>query len=211
MSVTQEAMAERLTHRPGADFAARLWFMLSGWCLVGLVYTLAGQQDLARATVLQPGAIDRWFAHDARAFWPYMSFFAFVPMGFFASPLADARWLCRAFQISALGAGLVYVIFPTTMVFPPVQQEGISATALELLMRHDVLLNCLPSLHVTLTVLALAAVWRGFSGWKRTGAALWAAAIMLSIPILARHQMVDMLAGLGLALLAGLLAREGRG
>lgn len=187
-------------------FRSRFLAMLVGWGMVGLVYTLSGQRGVETAYLLTPTAIDRWFRFDPSAIWVYASFFVFVPLGFLLAMPQRVRWLARAFVISALGAALVFWLFPTTMHFPAVSEAGLSAAALRLLMRYDALVNCLPSLHVTLTALVLAALWRQAQMWRNLLFTLWAGAIILSILQLYRHQFVDLLAGLALALLASLLA-----
>ena len=184
----------------------RLVWMLVSWGAIGVVYSISGQQGAHTAHVLTPTAIDRWFTFDPSAIWVYMSFFLFVPLGFFCTPPQRVKWLGRAMVISALGAGIVFYLFPTTMVFPPVTQTGPSAEALKLLMHYDAVVNCLPSLHVTLTCLVLVALWRAGHLWRNLFLTGWALAILVSILQLYRHQFVDLLAGLALASVAGLLA-----
>ncbi len=192
--------ADRLT------LVHRCLLMLAGWGAVGVIYTLSGIQDPGRAFHLTPTAIDRWFIFDPDAIWIYMSFFLFVPLGYLASPPAAARWLALAMGLSALGAGLVFALFPTTMSFPPVPDHGLSAAALRLLTANDTTVNCLPSLHGTLTALAVVALWRrGQPLWNGVMLA-WGGLILLSILQLYRHQFVDLAGGLVLALLAGGLA-----
>ncbi|NPD15538.1 inositol phosphorylceramide synthase [Xinfangfangia sp. D13-10-4-6] len=189
--------------------------MLLGWGVVGVVYTISGLQDPARAIHLAPGAIDRAIRFDPDAIWVYMSFFLIVPLGYLASAPARAFWLCRSMILSAIGAGIAYALFPTTMSFPPVTGQSLSETALRLLMANDTTVNCAPSLHVTLTALAVAALWRkdvsgGVSSakawlWNRA-ILIWGGLILFSILQLYRHQFIDLVTGLALAGLAGGLA-----
>ncbi|VEA67809.1 PAP2 superfamily [Serratia rubidaea] len=106
-------------------------------------------------------------------------------------------------QFSALAAGGIYLLWPTTMDYPSVQGESLSSVLLAALMSVDSTQNCLPSLHVTLTFLA---VWAAADSRKRLRSALliaWGAVIALSILQLRRHLFVDLLCGVALALLAG--------
>ena len=192
---------------------SRFVCMATGWGAIGVVYTISGQRGAEAAHRLTPTAVDLWFDFNPAAIWIYMSFFLFVPLGFFCTPPARVRWLRLVMFISALCAAVIFAIFPTTMMFPPVTQNGISAEALKLLMRYDAVVNCLPSLHVTLTCLTLFALWQTGRHWRNLLLTGWALAIATSILPLYRHQFVDFLAGLALALfacfMAALLKRSG--
>lgn len=190
---------------PHMPFLTRFAFMAVGWGSIGTVYTLSGLRDVSQAHVLDPSPVDLWFTFNPGAIWVYMSFFAFVPLGYFCTPPQQVKWLCAAMMISAGCAAVVFNLFPTTMTFPPVTQDGISAEALKLLMRYDALVNCLPSLHVTLTTLALFALWDNARMGRNLLLTTWAVAISVSILPLYRHQFVDLLAGLALAVFAALL------
>ena len=190
----------------GHEWLRRSWYMLSGWGAIGVVYTLTSSKDQASAHMLQPGAVDSWFSFDPLAIWPYMSFFLIVPLGYMLVPLSRAAWLSRAMIIAALGAALVFVLFPTTMVYPAVTQQGLSAELLKQLMHYDSVQNCLPSLHVTLTALTVLALWDRERPVFSVLVGLWGLAIILSILVLRRHQFVDLLAGLALVVPAAGLA-----
>lgn len=189
-----------------AEAVIRLWYMLSGWGLVGLCYGLAGSTDPSGAHILAPTAIDLWFTPDPNGIWLYLSFFVIVPWAFFRAPLDKALWMSRGFRISAVTAGAIFVLYPTTMVFPPIPQEGMSAAVLRALISVDMMTNCLPSLHVALTVLSIWALWDGAKPWSNAAFTLWGLAITVSILQIPRHQFVDLLGGLALALFAALLA-----
>lgn len=184
------------------SFLSRLVLMVSSWGSIGIVYTLSGLRGAKAAHLLTPSSIDLWFPFTPSAIWVYMSFFLFIPIGFFCAQADRVKWLSCVMVFSAMGAAVVFGFFPTTMVFPEVTQQGLSAQTLKLLMRYDAVVNCLPSLHVTLTCLALLALLQAGHLWRNLLLMGWAVMIMVSILPLHRHQFVDLLAGLGLALLA---------
>lgn len=196
-------MTETPTQMP---LSSRLTSMVVGWGAIGITYTISGQRDAATAHLLTPTAIDLWFNFNPSTIWVYMSFFVFVPLGFLCAPSHRVKWLSYVMVISAGGAGIIFGFFPTTMEFPTVTQQGVSAEALKLLMRYDAVVNCLPSLHVTLTCLVLFALWENGRLWRNLLLSTWALAIAISILPLYRHQFVDFLAGLALALFACVLA-----
>ncbi len=183
----------------------RLWHMLLGWGTVGIVYNLTDRLQGA-GTLLPPSALDRAIPFNPTAIWLYLSFFLIVPAGYLLAPLPRITWLTRAMQLTALGAGAVYLLWPTTMAYPQNDGVGISAQLLAALTRVDSPQNCLPSLHMALTVLAVWALSDGEHKVRTALWMLWGAAIAFSILQLRRHLFVDLAGGALLALCAGWLA-----
>ncbi|MEE4345113.1 phosphatase PAP2 family protein [Pseudomonas alliivorans] len=180
----------------------RLWHMFLGWGTVGLIYTLSGVLQ-GKGRVMEPSALDRMIAFSPHAVWLYMSFFIVVPLGYLLAPQDRVRWLSRSMRLTALGAGMVYMLWPTTLVYPVDQGSTLSSAMLVFLTWVDSSQNCLPSLHMALMVLA---VW-GISAARRTVRTvlfvLWVAVIAWSILQLRRHLFIDVLSGALLALFAG--------
>ena len=187
---------------------SRLWYMLTGWGAVGIVYSLTSSQDQASAHLLQPSVVDLWFEFDPSAIWLYLSFFILCAYAYLCCPQQRLVWLARSMQLSAVGAGIVFTFWPTTMEFPAVTQETLSADVLRLLIQLDSLQNCLPSLHVTLTILAVYALWQKTQLFLSLFTALWGVAITVSILQLHRHQFVDVLGGAALAIFACIFAHS---
>ncbi|WP_413504270.1 phosphatase PAP2 family protein [Serratia grimesii] len=182
--------------------AYRLWQMLLGWGLVGVVYTLTDRLQ-GTGTVLPPSAIDRGIPFSPTAIWLYLSFFIIVPLGYLLAPIERVKWLRAAMQLAAVGAGAIYLLWPTTLVYPQDKGDGLSSQLLAALTQVDSLQNCLPSLHMALTVLA---VWALSDKQRKVRSALlmvWALAIAFSILQLRRHLLVDLVSGALLAFIAG--------
>lgn len=183
----------------------RLWQMLLGWGTVGIVYNLTDRLQGA-GTLLPPSALDRAIPFSPSAIWLYLSFFLIVPAGYLLAPLQRIKWLTLAMQLTALGAGAVYLLWPTTMAYPQNDGVGISAQLLAALIQVDSPQNCLPSLHMALTVLAVWALSDGERKMRTALWMLWGVAIAFSILQLRRHLFVDLAGGVLLALFAGWLA-----
>jgi hypothetical protein len=84
--------------------------MFFGWGAVGVVYSLSDRLQ-GEGYHLAPMAIDQWIPFSPSAIWLYLSFFLIVPLGYLLVPCERLRWLARAMQLSALGAGAVYLPF----------------------------------------------------------------------------------------------------
>jgi membrane-associated phospholipid phosphatase len=133
--------------------------------------------------------------------WIYFSDYLLVSSAFLVSEGWDEvrRFVRAYFVLLAIGAA-IHLAWPT--VFPrqafPVTDSGLSARALTSLRGVDLATSCLPSMHVAGSYLA------AFSLWHRRrslfGAyVLWATAIAVSTLTTKQHYLVDVVTGLGLA------------
>lgn len=185
----------------------RLWQMLLGWGSVGVVYNLSDRLQGA-GTVISPSLIDRLIPFSPHAIWLYLSFFLLIPAAYLLAPMERVKGLARAMQLTALGAGVVYLAWPTTMVYPLDQGTSLSSTLLSALAQVDSRQNCLPSLHMALTVLAVWALGDARHKVRTAFFIVWALAIGFSILQLRRHLLVDLVSGALLAWMAGWLVQR---
>lgn len=120
----------------------RLKQMLLGWGTVGVIYNFSDYLQ-GEGYQLTPSIIDNLIAFSLRCVAVSLVFFI-VPLGYLSTPLCHLRWLARSMQISALVAGVFYLLWPTTMHYPSFDQMGISAGALNRLIAIDSSQNCFP-------------------------------------------------------------------
>lgn len=185
----------------------RLLHLLAGWGSVGLVYfssdVLQGQGVLLPET-----AIDRAIPYTDAAIWLYLSFFILIPYAYLAADAARVRWLARAMALSALACGVVFLLYPTTLAYPPVGDGSAWSTqALRMLQSADSTQNCLPSLHGALTLLCVWALCDKRHLLRSALAALLGVAICYAIIALRRHVSIDLAAGLAVGIAGGMLAK----
>lgn len=188
----------------------RLWQMLLGWGFVGVIYHGSDRWQGA-GHLLTPGWVDRAIPFSPHAIWLYLSFFLIIPLCYLLCPLNRLKWLRSTMQLSALLAGAIYLLWPTTMNYPIVPSDSVSGDLLARLISVDSSQNCLPSLHIALTVLA---VWAAAESRKKLRSALlsvWGLAIAFSILQLRRHLFVDLLSGAALAWGVGYVCRRVQG
>jgi hypothetical protein len=179
----------------------RLWHMLLGWGCVGVVYNLTDRFQ-SEGTVISPSLIDRLIPFSPHAIWLYLSFFIMIPLAYLLAPIERVKGLALAMQLTAIGAGVVYVLWPTTMAYPLDHGTTLSSDVLSALTQFDSRQNCLPSLHMALTVLAVWAVRNERHKVRTVLFILWAAAIAFSILQLRRHLSIDLVSGALLALVS---------
>lgn len=185
----------------------RLLHLLAGWGSVGLVYfssdVLQGQGILLPET-----ALDRAIPYTDAAIWLYLSFFILIPYAYLAADAARVRWLARAMALSAVMCGVVFLLYPTTLAYPPVGEGSAWSTqALRMLQAADSAQNCLPSLHGALTLLCVWALCDTRQMLRSALVLVLGVAICYAIIALRRHVSIDLAAGLFVGIAGGMLAK----
>lgn len=172
----------------------RLLYCLIGWGTVGIVYNYTGKAN-DKAHILTPSTVDNAFLFAPEAIWFYLSFFVFIPLGYFCCRIERVRPLMVAMQLCALISGAVYLLYPTTMLYHDYDLSTISGRALSALINIDSPQNLLPSLHVSLTLVVLNALWSVKYKFRTLFYCLWATAICVSVLVLKRHLFIDVVTG----------------
>lgn len=188
-------------------FFKRLLYLLAGWGSVGLVYF---SSDLlqGQGVILPETVIDRAIAYSDAAIWLYLSFFILIPYTYLVVSPARVRWLARAMAVSALVCGVVFLLYPTTLAYPPVGDGmGWSTQVLRMLQTMDSTQNCLPSLHGALTLLCAWALFERDRPIRSALAVLLTLGICYAIIALRRHVSIDLGAGLLVGMAGGALAK----
>lgn len=126
--------------------------------------------------------------------------FAFLPVLVVRGPHLTRRAL-HAFIMVVGIAYAGFVLYPTVLPRPPSTGEGFFAWTLQLNYNLDPPLNCFPSLHVAWGFVAALACYRVHRG-VGFGALAWAALIAVSTLYTKQHYVVDVVAGIALAILA---------
>lgn len=188
-------------------FFKRLLYLLAGWGSVGLVYF---SSDLlqGQGVILPETVIDRAIAYSDAAIWLYLSFFVLIPYTYLVVSPARVRWLARAMAVSAVICGVVFLLYPTTLAYPPVGDGmGWSTQVLRMLQTMDSTQNCLPSLHGALTLLCAWALFERDRPIRSALAVLLTLGICYAIIALRRHVSIDLGAGLLVGMAGGALAK----
>jgi hypothetical protein len=183
---------------------ARLRFMVLGWGSVGVAYT-TGRLITAAPTVLPETALDRLIPFDPAGIWLYLSFFVLVPLAFLTTEAERVRSLARSMQLCALVSAIVFILWPTTLIYPPVPTGAAGASALGGLIASDSAQNCFPSLHGALTLLCVVALCNRRRPVLSVLAVLWGLGIGWAVIETRRHLAIDLGAGVVLGCASGWL------
>ncbi|WP_262362743.1 phosphatase PAP2 family protein [Providencia rustigianii] len=176
-------------------------YLLLGWGTVGIIYSFTGHFHDA-AHLISPSIIDNYIAYSPSAIWLYLSFFLFIPCGYLLSESVKVKPLMWQMILCAVLSGMVYLLYPTTAIFPQELGNGLTQQALVGLLQVDTPQNMLPSLHVSLTLISLVALWRQGKPIQNLLWLVWALVIIFSVLQLKRHLFIDVAGGVVCALIA---------
>jgi len=183
-----------------------LYEMILGWGTVGLVYLGLGWRDSQPVTIPELW-LDHQLSFAPTAIWMYLSFFILIPYTYFS---VHPNTLCRlrySMQISALVSGLFFFLLPTQLNYPPINQQGISADLLKVLIGIDSHQNCFPSLHASLTTICVIMLCDKEKKVRSLLFLVLGVAIGISIIKLRRHLTIDVGAGILVGVVAYYLSK----
>ena len=184
----------------------RLYRLLLGWGSAGLAYHI-GRRYTASPIIIPENALDAVIAFNPNAVWVYLSFFILIPYAYLNCQAKRLLPLQLAMQFAAVVSGVVFVLCPTTLIYPVIVGDGTSTSTslLKALVWVDSNKNCLPSLHASLTLISVWALWQPRRMLQNTLYVLWAVFVIFSIVQLRRHLSLDVGAGLLVGFMAIIL------
>jgi membrane-associated phospholipid phosphatase len=207
--------------RRGSEGHAPIWFRVLRWAagfgvalfiLIG--YTLLSTWNVDRFTDGGLPAMALWTRLDRavpvvpEAIWPYALYYVLVMMPLFAV----RRWkelgeVVSAYLLVTISAWVVYALWPVRMEYPHLVCGGrFSCEVLLRLWSMDMGVNVMPSLHAAHSALAAAIFWSYRNrAWPLI--AIGAAAVSIAAVLTRQHYILDIVAGVALALVAWALVR----
>lgn len=174
----------------------RLTKLCIGWLTAGIIYVLSG--FITRAAWIVPETyIDTFIPFDPAGIWLYLAFYIYIPYVFIVADAARVNPMALAFVISAVISGIVFMIIPSSIVYPKVQSDGYSTLILNFVMQTDTPQNCLPSLHGSLLTICTMAVWDERKRIRNVACLLMTLFMYYAIIQVRRHVFIDLASGIG--------------
>lgn len=134
--------------------------------------------------------------------WFYLSMYIlFILPPFFLSP-DSLRRLAKELILATGLAGVVFLIMPARLGFPRIlPADSFHRTVFEKLFAIDQPFNLVPSLHVVYSTAIVLAIFAQASTTTRSLLTAWLALIVASTILVHQHHLIDIFAGLALALM----------
>ena len=183
----------------------RLTKLCIGWLTAGIIYALSG--FITQTVWIVPETyIDTLIPFDPAGIWLYLAFYIYIPYVFIVADAKRVNPMCLAFVFSAVISGMVFMIIPSSMVYPKIQSDGYSTQILNFVMQTDTPQNCLPSLHGSLLTICTMAVWDERKRIRSVACLLMTLLMFYAIIQVRRHLFIDLAAGIGTGIFAYLIA-----
>ncbi len=128
-------------------------------------------------------------------------YFSVTPLMLLPAVLLDIEQLNRLakqMMLAMLIAGVVFLIFPATIGYPPPENPP---AVIELLRSIDRPYNLVPSLHVALSLIIMLNLHTAFDARGKALLGVWMTGLIASVILTHQHHLADVLGGLLLALL----------
>jgi hypothetical protein len=139
---------------------------------------------------------------------PYLSMFVLFLLPPFQLDVAQLRALTVRLIVGSLLGGIIFLALPAEMGFGSHSDAGRWQGIYSVIYRIDVQFNTVPSFHVIYTALILLAMAEAATPGLRRVYWAWLVVVCSSTVLTHRHHLLDVAAGLGLALaVPALLAR----
>ncbi len=189
-------------------YRQRLCQFIYAMSVVALCYYLSGQAQLwfqLTPTLITPSSLDKHIAFNPVGSWVYVSFWGLILASFCcAAPhrVYALKWLMT---VCALVSAMIYISFPTALSYTDMTLDNsVNAKLWTLIHQMDTRLaqsqNCLPSLHVAITILCVWAMYDKQKPIRSMVWLLWGGWIVFAVLQTKRHLVLDMGAGAVLAL-----------
>jgi membrane-associated phospholipid phosphatase len=183
----------------------RLAKLCIGWLTAGIIYILSG--FITRAVWIVPETyIDTLISFDPAGIWLYLLFYIYIPYVFIMADATSVKPMSLAFVLSAVISGIVFMIIPSSIVYPKIQSDGYSAQILNFVMQTDTPQNCLPSLHGSLLTICTMAIWDERKRIRSFACLFMTLFMYYSIIQVRRHVFIDLVAGIGIGVFTYLIS-----
>lgn len=185
-----------MTRLPTIDRKRKWLAFAAGYAGFCALYMLTGRIHLRSASPAPMLAIDGLIPFVDWTVWIYHSQFFFLLFAVWA--LETEAIISRTFYSMGLASALsfcVFFIYPTELTRPSIETAGATTQAFQFLYAIDTATNCLPSLHTALAGLGAFGV-ADERAREAIFAASWAGLITLSTMTTKQHYLIDVLAGL---------------
>lgn len=178
----------------------RFFYLLIGWLSSCVIYVATGVVT-RNAWIVPESTVDTYIPFSPFGIWLYVSFYIYIPYTFLTAEASKVKLLSRVFIVNGIISGILFLLIPSSMVFPDYKADGISAFVLNFIAENDTPQNCFPSMHGSLITVCTLANWDNKRKIRSYVCILLVILMYYSIIQVRRHLFIDLMAGAGLGIL----------
>lgn len=194
-----------ITKLPNITAKNQLKMMILGYVLFTVLYLSGGNIGMQIPITITPLSLDQKIPFIPEAVWVYLSQFAFLFCAIYFAPNNAIRSTAfYSMLLASIIAFFIFITFPTLLPRHLIEGNGLTAMLWHFLYQIDVERNCFPSLHAALATIATFSLAHSKNSFRYL-APLWGTAIILSTLFTKQHVVIDVSAGIMLAMLCLIL------
>ena len=178
----------------------RIFYLLLSWIIAGTIYLIIGALD-RKSWVIEETFIDKCISFNPIGVWLYLSFYIYIPFTFFFAGDLLIKKLSFSIIIGSILSGILFLLFPSTIVYPHYEITNVSSYLLKFIENNDTEQNCFPSMHGLLITLCTIANFNSRSKKVKILLLLLTLMMYYSIIQVRRHVFIDLAAGVFLAII----------
>lgn len=214
---TDAALLPSLIGRTFAEWPTKLLMLVTLPALFLAGYVAVQRLTPFESTPVPATPVDRLLAFDALWVWPYVSLYAFLPLG--PAMSVRRRQLARytiGLSVMAVVSFIVFYFVPTTAPRLHLSADPPSNWAYDLVILLDMDRNACPSLHAGLVAYSMLFAWRVLrdrpAAHRRlttlvvTVGLAWSVVILLGTLGTKQHRFIDLVGGFAVAMLGHVVA-----
>jgi membrane-associated phospholipid phosphatase len=185
----------------------RLSYLVIGWLSCCLIYVASG--FVREATWIIPETqIEQFIPFNPHGIWLYLGFYVYIPYTFITlKEESRMKRITFTFVLTACISGILFILLPSTLVFPHFKPDGVSTSLLYFISENDTEQNCFPSMHASLITICTLANWNNRNVLKSIGLIVLTIGMYYSIIAVRRHVFIDLAGGIILAALVWWLSK----
>lgn len=177
----------------------RLFYLLLASLPCILVYSLAGLMK-SPTWIIPETRIDQLIPFNPHGIWLYLFFYVYISFTFLTVKAFQIKRTSFVFLFTAISSGILFICFPTRVIFPDFEVNGTSAALLNFISENDTERNCFPSMHASLITICTLANWDKTHQRRSFVFLLLTLLMYYSIIAVRRHVFIDLAAGILIAL-----------
>lgn len=182
------------------DVNKHRWFILLALIFwVYATYMLPNKIMLRAPVAVRDTPVDDFINLSANWVWAYVSYYIYI-FGTFLALQTDRfkKVLILAYATAGLASTFIFFSFPTMILrdenYPLSHVTGLSEWALQFIRSSDRSVNCMPSMHVALSLIATLTICMEQKKWRPL-AIVWFTLIAYSTMATKQHYFYDVVSG----------------
>lgn len=191
---------KKWTERIKFDVNKHRWFIIGGLIFwVYVTYMLPNKIILREPMPVRGTPVDDFISLSSHWVWPYVSYYVYIFGTFLV--LQTERFkkvLILAYTTAGLASSFIFFSFPTMILrderYPLAHVTTLSEWALQFIRASDRSVNCMPSMHVALSLIATLTICMELKKWRPV-ALIWFALIAYSTMATKQHYFYDVVSG----------------